>query len=86
MHGKSLLFTLFFILHYFQCLCNSREASEYRTLWKIWLNVFLLLAMCLQVKNQCDPVNLPGDICDQRILQSNWLKAFLVITQEQESS
>ena len=37
-------------------------------------------------KNQCDSAIPSGDICDQRILQSNWLKAFLAETQEQEFS
>ena len=36
----------------------------------------------LQIKKQCGPSS--GDICDQRILQSIWLKAFPPITEEQE--
>ena len=42
---------------------------------------FLLLAI-----RHCDPVISSKNICDQTILQSNCLKAFLVITQEQEFS
>ena len=45
-----------------------------------------LLALCLHAKNQCDPVISSGDICNHRNLQYNWLKAFPVITQEQEFS
>ena len=42
------------------------------------------LAICLHDKNQLDPVNPLGDICDQRIVQSNWLKEFPAIIQQQE--
>ena len=42
MHGKSLLFTLFFILSYFQWHYNSWEASVHHTLWKTWLIFFLV--------------------------------------------
>ena len=45
---------------------------------------FPLLAICLHAKNQCDPVIPSADICAQWILQSNWLKALLAITQEQD--
>ena len=47
---------------------------------------FLLFWLCLYVKNQCDPVISSGGICDQRILQSNRLKAFPAITQKQKFS
>ena len=53
---------------------------------KFRLNFFPFLADYLQAKNQHDPVNPSRGICDQRILQSNWLKAFLAITHEQELS
>ena len=79
MHGKSLHFifhSTLFLRH-----CNIWEASEHPTLWKIWLKFFPVLAICLYVKNQCAPVIPTVCICDQRILQSNWLKA---LTQEQE--
>ena len=45
---------------------------------------FPLLAICLQSKSKCDPVIRPGNICDHRILQFDYLKAFPSITQEQE--
>ena len=38
----------------------------------------------LVAKNKCDLVILSGDKYDLRILQSNWLKAFPAITQDQE--
>ena len=73
-----------FVFHYilFSGTLQHWEASKHTTLWKIWLKFFPLLAICLHAKNQCDPVIPSGDICDQRILQSNWLKAFPGITQE----
>ena len=56
-----------------------------KILWKIWLKYFYSsLAFCLHVKNRSDPVTPTEDICDKRTLQSNWLKAFPAITQEQE--
>ena len=43
-----------------------------------------ILAIYLHGKNQCHPDVPSGDIYDQIILQSNWLKDFPAITQEQE--
>ena len=60
------------------CLITSYE--------KFSFFFFLLFWLCLYVKNQCDPVISSGGICDQRILQSNRLKAFPAITQKQKFS
>ena len=78
MQGKSLLFNLFFILYYFKWHCNCN--IPYGKFGGIF---FSLLAICLHAENQCDPVIPSGDIYDHRIMQSDWLKPFLAITQEQ---
>ena len=78
----SFLSALFFILYHFRWHCNSWEVSKHHTLWKIWSICFPLLAFT-HAKNKCDTVIPSGDICAQQILQSNWLKAFLAIIQEQ---
>ena len=44
---------------------------------------FVFLFWLLHAKNKCDTVIPSRDICAQRILKSNWLKAFLAIIQEQ---
>ena len=47
---------------------------------EILVQIFLpLLAIYLHAKNESDSLIPSGDICDQRILQSYWLKAFLAI-------
>ena len=61
------------------CLITSYEKFSF-------FFFFLLFWLCLYVKNQCDPVISSGGICDQRILQSNRLKAFPAITQKQKFS
>ena len=53
------------------------------TLRNISLNIFPFLAVC-ECKDQCDPVILSGGKCDQRILQSNWMKTLPGTTQEQK--
>ena len=45
---------------------------------------FFFLFWVSTSKNQIDPTIPSGDRCDQRILQSNWLKAFPAVTQKQE--
>ena len=47
---------------------------------------FLFWFSIYKLKNQCDLVNPSGGTCDQIILQSNLLKTFSAITQEQEFS
>ena len=63
---------------------QQAPASEHHNLSNIGLNIFVLLAICLQAKKQRDPVIPSGDKCDQRILKSTWLKAFAAISQDQE--
>ena len=80
---ESLFFTLNFSFH--TIFSDTTSTS----LWapqpiKYWLNIFVLLAICLQAKKQRDPVIPSGDKCDQRILKSTWLKAFAAISQDQE--
>ena len=36
------------------------------------VDIFPFLVICLQARNKCDPVTPSGDICNKRILQSNW--------------
>ena len=49
------------------------------------VEIFILFWLSVHMqKNQCDPVIPSGGICDQRFLQTNWLKAFPAITQGQE--
>ena len=80
---ETLIFNLFFILYYFQWHLKSLWAPNPM---EILVQFFPLLAICLYAKNTCDPFIPWGDICDQRILRSNWLKAFPAIIQEQEFS
>ena len=67
---------------------NIQKVSSFHfifhSIFSVTLQVLRSLAAYLHAKNQSDPVILSGDICDQRILQSNWFKAIPVITQEQE--
>ena len=43
-------------------------------MWLFSWNFFLVLVICLLAKNECDPVILWGDMCDQSILQYNYSK------------
>ena len=73
-----------FIFHYilFSVTLLEKPVST-RSYGKFGWNAFPLLTICLHAKNKCNPVIPSADICDYRILQSNWLKAFLAIIQEQ---
>ena len=88
---NSFLFTLFFILYYLWApppiVCSIGHAlSHPMKNCFFFVFFFTFLVICLYVKNQCDPVISSGGICDQRILQSNRLKAFPAITQKQKFS
>ena len=61
------------------CLCMPDH-----TLWKIKLNLFSFSGCLSTSKNSMWFSQSIRNICDQIILRSNWLKAFLAITQEQE--
>ena len=72
----------------FHSILFSERLQLLRSLWashpmENLVEFFSLLTICLQAKNQCDPVIPSGDIWDLRILQPNWLKAFPAKTQEQ---
>ena len=67
-------------MQHWACLITSYEKLFFFCFF------FTFLVICLYVKNQCDPVISSGGICDQRILQSNRLKAFPAITQKQKFS
>ena len=66
---------------------NIQKVSSFHfifhSIFSVTLQLLRSLAAYLHARNQSDPVILSGDICDQRILQFNWFKAFPVITQEQ---
>ena len=67
-------------------VCSVGHALSHPMKSSVFFFFFLLFWLCLYVKNQCDPVISSGGICDQRILQSNRLKAFPAITQKQKFS
>ena len=86
---KILFFSLYFSFYTISehlHLLYAALGMPYHILWKIVFFFFTFLVICLYVKNQCDPVISSGGICDQRILQSNRLKAFPAITQKQKFS
>ena len=51
---------------------------------KNFLKIFSSSGYLSICKNKCDPVIPSGDTCDERILQSNHMKTFPAIAQEQE--
>ena len=61
------------------CLITSYEKFSF-------FFFFFFFWLCFYVNNQLFPVISSGGICDQRILQSNRLKAFPAITQKQKFS
>ena len=86
MHGKSLLFTLFFILYYFQWHCNSWTSCALHPMENLveifflfWLSVYTQKINVIQSFHK--EIYVITESCN---LQCNWLKAILAITQEQE--
>ena len=73
-HQNYLLFTLFYILYNFQLCGNSWEASEHQTLRKIWLRYLSSTGYLSTYKKSMWSSHSCQDMCDQRILQSRWLK------------
>ena len=68
--------TFHYCVHPWACLTTPYERFSWN-FFLFWLSVHMQ-------KNQCDPVIPSGGICDQRFLQTNWLKAFPAITQGKE--
>ena len=82
---ESLFFSLYFSLYtIFSDTATLEKPLSTKPYGKLGWDFFSLLPICLHAKNQCDPIIPSGDICDQRILQSTWLKGFLILAKEQE--
>ena len=78
----SVYFSFYTILVRLQLLRSLRASHPMKSLIEFFFSSSGYLATC----KKCVSFIPSGDICDQRILQSNWLKAFLAITQGQEFS
>ena len=82
---ESLTFSLYFLFYTIFSDTETLEKEPLRTTpyerfgWN-----FFHFWLCLHAKNQYYPAIPSGDICDPRILQSNWLTDFTAITQKQE--
>ena len=83
---ESLSFSLYFSFYNIFSDTATLEKAVSTTPYKKldWISFSLHAIIFLHAQNHCDPAIPTGYICDQRILQSNWLKVFLAITQEQE--
>ena len=73
----------------FHSILFSVTMKLLRSLWvpqpmKIWLNFFFIFLLSVYVHKSNVIQSFHQEICAQRIIQFLWLKAFLVVPEEQE--